>query len=233
MIALATSGEDFVRAGNIGLFLLNEGSGQTINDTGGSGNHGFLGTDVTVEASDADWVTEGLDFDGTEQARAPDSLNGLTAFTAQVVYAKTATLGANGGLIGHIAGGSYIRFLPGQDRVTFNLDCVTTDKALSEPALTRTDDGSWRMVSVRYNTGDLQDVFLNNGASPTIEATSAFATGAVNTGLRSIGSYAGGSFFIGKIAARLDYNRVLTVAEMQQNYRVLKALLGARGIALP
>jgi len=233
MIALATSGEDFVRAGNIGLYLLKKDGVQTVTDSGPAGNHGFLGNDVTVEASDADWVTEGLDFDGTEKATlTPNAINGLTAFTIQAVYAKTATLGLNSALIGNDGGGSYLRFLANH-RLTFNLDAVTTDRSLSEPNNTRPDDGSWRMASIRYNTATLQDIFLNNGASPTVEATSAFATGAVSNGLKMIGSYAGGSFFSGKIAARLDYNRVLSVAEMQQNYRVLKALLGTRGIALP
>lgn len=230
MIVLATSGEDFVRAGNIGLYLLEEGAGQTVTDSGPAGNHGNLGTDNTVEASDADWVAEGLDFDGSEHATIPDSISGLTQFTLQFVYSKS--VGVAGSIAGHTGGGSYVRYII-NDRVYFNLDCDTTDKFIGEPALTQTDDGSWRMSSLRYRTTDLQDVFLNDGASPTVEATSAFAEGAVATGYSRIGSYAGGSFFSGKIALVLYYNRVLSVAEMQQNYRVAKVRLAGRGIALP
>jgi hypothetical protein len=77
------------------LYLFDEGSGDTLNDTSGNGNHGQLGGSAGADANDPDWVSEGLNFpnsgDRVEAAFLLDPTSDFTAFIAFRVSANATT----------------------------------------------------------------------------------------------------------------------------------------------
>ncbi len=62
----------------VGWWPMNEGSGQTVRDWSGRGNHGFLGSTTAVDTNDPTWIKgvflgSALRFDGNDFVNIPDA----------------------------------------------------------------------------------------------------------------------------------------------------------------
>jgi hypothetical protein len=84
---------------------------------------------------------------------------------------------------------------------------------------------TWTMFSVVYGSDKIGKTYGNNG---TLLGQDGSAFDLVTAGSRpfEMGRSAGTSYFGGKVAMYLVYQKALTVAEIQQNYNALKGRFG-------
>lgn len=224
---------------------LNEGSSplpyeqttnnQSLNDVSGRGNHGELGSSPGADTNDPLWQTGRLRFDGVDDfVDTPDSVtSGALALTLQVVFKKTpgSASAANRALLGNDSAGSFLRFQT-DTTINFSVTGSVSPSSVEGPGGAIPDDGEWKMMTFRWNSGVMQDQILNGETLIASNDTDP-ASGAHDSTVKAIGMYNGSDFFDGEMAAILCYRRFLTGAEVLRNYRVVKALGASRGILLP
>ena len=229
MIALATSA-DIARAG-LSAYYLMEGSGQELTDSSAAENHGDLGANSSPASDDPTRTATGLQFDAVaDLCNIPTVVySGAAALTVQLVIKKTTA--QLGGVAAYFAGGSYFRFNV-NNRIDLNLDVTGTDAFLASDPASVTDDQTWKMLSFRWKSGVIQQIILNAGTIIGTDVATP-ATGTLTKGFNRLGSYAGGAFYGGDMAAAIYYQRSIELGELAHNYNVVKGVLAPRGIALP
>lgn len=78
-LVILASGTAGARVGIGGVWLIDEGGGQTVKDSSGNANPGVLGSTTGVDANDPQWVagatrrTKALRFDGNDYVKVRDS----------------------------------------------------------------------------------------------------------------------------------------------------------------
>lgn len=149
-----------------GWWPLNEGSGQTVRDWSGKGNHGFLGTTPQVDSSDPTWVDgvfwgSALRFFGGSNVTIPadDSLQPqrLTV-AAWVRYDENNFGGSTPGTFKTVItmgddncqGGSYGLLTSTNQGMQFYIT-VDNNPVLSPAALPKTWDGKWHHVAGTFD----------------------------------------------------------------------------------
>ncbi len=208
---------------------------QTLLDISGQAKHGQLGSTTGADTNDPLWAQRRLSFGGVDDyVLTPSEVtSGASALTLQIVYKKTvgSATSVQRVLFGHNAGGSYIRFFSNTS-IGFWLVASGSSQFIQGPAGGITDDGSWKMMTFRWKSGAVQDQFLNKNNRLVFDESSPSA-GTHTSTYRAIGMYDNTRHFDGEIASALFYRRLLTRAEVAQNYIWLKASLASRGITLP
>ena len=157
-----------------------EGSGQTIIDTSGSGNNGFLGSTSATESADPTWsagiIGSALDFDAVDDyVEIPDnpSLRGMSELSITAWVKRS------------VSGGTWryiVRTFPNSNQYTFFFD--TTDSLrffprnsvggkicdVSSGATKVTADSNWHFVAGTYD-GINCKAYIDGSLIATITST--------------------------------------------------------------
>ena len=207
---------------------------QTLPDVSGQAKHGQLGSTTGADTNDPLWTNRRLTCSGVDDYLLTPSevTSGAAALTLQIVFKKTigSATSVQRVLFGHNGGGSYIRFFT-DTSVGFWLVASVSSQFIQGPAGGVTDDGLWKMMTFRWKSGTVQDQFLNKNNRLVFNETNP-SDGTHTSTYRTIGMYDNSRYFDGEIASALLYRRLLTRAEVAQNYVWLKSTLSRRGIAL-
>ena len=100
----------------------------------------------------------------------------------------------------------------GHGNVSFSTVVTTTTIALN----------TWYCGAVTFNTTTGWRLYLNG----SLENTNASTTSFIGNGDILLGSYGGGNLLTGRISNASVYNRVLTDAEIRQNFNALRGRFG-------
>ena len=208
--AMVNRGSNFAR-GLVGLWLMNEGGGNTIFDLSGNGNVGSLVADTHFVPGKFGSV---LDFDGTGDYVEVAQKHGFSGTIGSLVFWAKINLN-----IGHFC--NYRKGLSNQLRIQGNTEFLVV-----------TFDGDTAIKSISFNnvTDDLYHNFVftwNNGNLKTYQDgidTGEIAAGA-GTGIWDfsladafeIGRSA--NYFTGQIDHVMIYNRALSSIEILYLYR--------------
>jgi hypothetical protein len=195
------------------------GSGTTWTDLSGNGNTGTLVNGVGYNSGNGG----SLSFDGVDDTVNVTTLDLRQDFTYEcwVLHNAVSTFSFLGQGTTTTRNGLHIWFRDGSN-LRFGMFSNDTD-ALS---LT-TSTGVWYQYCFTYNHSTFLKQIYRNGVqltgTPQQTQTSYLGTGTVRIGATysSGGNYANGRFSSTRI-----YNRVLTAAEIQQNYNALKGRFG-------
>ena len=192
-------------------------------DVSGYNNHAEMVNAPTFSAESGAGGTRSFDFDGTGDYMQLDK-SGTGDYTGALTVSAwfKADSSATGRLVAKDqASGGNPRWLFYKSGATLHF--YFNDNANTVPDLTTTlTYGDWYHVAVTITSGS-QKLYLNGAEEGSdTETTSNFTT---DTNLW-IGRYASASYWDGKIAIAHLYNRALTAAEIQQNYRTHKGRFG-------
>lgn len=218
--------------GLVGYWDFNEGTGQIIRDSSGSGNDGTLGVSSPIASDDPAWTTSkpglggALDFDGIDdEVDVPDSNSlDLTSSGTLAAWVKIDALPTitndDYEIIGKETGFaasqvSYVLFLDqsNSNRVTCGISNLSTPNGIAgdtPPA------GSWQHVVC---TWDGSKITLYQNAIQTVTATQTVNAG-VSSFIVRIGGATGTTLahFDGVIDEAQIYNRALTAFEVFSLY---------------
>lgn len=226
------------RNGLVGWWKFNDGSGQTLKDYSGKGNHGTLGADSGASTDDPTWTSQGLSFDGGDYVKGSTDIIPVTYLVAVKITANGSaadgllcyckeTLQYYGNFIADtravsmktmlqvgIGGGDYYRMSANASNIA--LDQVALFSATINPTTGLGDmyKNGTKIASTVYTTGS----WISTGSNGK------FSLGAISTGTSG--------FLTGSIYYALAYNRALTAFEHKQVYKIIKRELSARGVTL-
>ena len=182
------------------------GNGTTWYDLEGS-NSGTLTNGPTFDRDNGGSIV----FDGTDDKVLFSEINLQTTFTACIfVKFDPATIPYDTVIIGH-SGGQYILFVYNSSQV------VTKDGPYAITSSASLSSDTWYSLTITRNGTSVnwfQDgVNIGNGT-----------IGSSDMGFTALGSYSDNSSYVlnGNIASMQLYNRVLTAAEVLQNYNATK-----------
>jgi hypothetical protein len=210
--------------GPVADWRFDEGSGQTVADSSGYGNHGVRGDTAATESSDPMWVcsagASALDLDGVDDhvlATDYDVLNTITI----AAWIKWDVNGASDGIISkrtdnEVAGNWALRF--DNTSPAYLEWMVWSGLDSSQSVLTTTDftaigPGVWTHVVVTFNDTTNVASFYVNGApdnSGSITNNLANTTDPIVIGW----SGQGAQYFDGRVDDVRIYDRILTPAEI-------------------
>ena len=141
---------------------------QVASDFSGKANHGTLGPSVAEQTNDPIWRADRIHLDGDDDyVITPFEVTAdADAFTLQIIFRKTpgAVAGGHRTLFGHDAGGSYIQFFT-DTTIGFWLGATTQSAFVLGPSGAITDDGSWKMMTFRWQAVVVQEQILNEDTS--------------------------------------------------------------------
>ncbi len=228
-----------------GYWKCDENSGQTVNDSSGSGNTGTLGQTSGAEASDPVWTSGGryqaaLAYDGSDDYvnignGSSLNLTGNFSMEAWVKRDSLATrdciLAAGIGLNNDSNSHQWLLYVDNSDlnnRICFEMGTSTPRSYLffslygdSNGANASINDSSWHHVAVTFNK-TASNAYQGRIYLDGIKRAEGTGTGSllpITTGItdRRIGSRsAGGDYFHGTIDDVRIYSRVLSPEEIQQ-----------------
>jgi hypothetical protein len=191
------------------------GSGTTWTDLSGQGNTGTLTNGPTYSSANGG----GLVFDGSDdyvELNTTNIVTGTNPFTFDCFYTITST--NNGGVLFGNFGPGYITnylWISGEYGIYINSDVYFPGYPLQP--------GTYHMAATRESNGSV--VLYKNG----VEVNSGSLTASIPDGPNfRIGSDTnsaggpGGEELNGKIYSMKLYNRVLTAAEVKQNFNALR-----------
>jgi hypothetical protein len=188
------------------------GSGTTWYDVSGNNNHGTLTNGPTFNSSNGGSFT----FDAINDYVDVKSFANILSSTS---YTKIAWFYINAYYYNIISGGdsgAHAFWLAGTNKLnaghngSWSTVVSTTSLALN----------TWYCGAVTFDTTNGWKLYVNGNQ----EATSASTTTFTGTGGIYIGSYnAASNLFNGRIATALVYNKVLSAAEILQNYNAQKS----------
>ena len=233
LLLLFGGGPSIVRNGLVAEYRFDGGSGQVLTDYSGNGYDLQLGSTSGADTNDPSWETEGQSFatdDYDKRVSVPAALK-PDAWTIMTLFSKTGTTNTpiawddnnnNPGFYLTWAAAQTPRFQMGAS----NWRIATPASALNT--------GTWWVVTgtcpgVGQNDIDNVTAYQNKTAL-SLGAVTKTAGQAAKLEFR-IG--ASNSYLTGTIGFTLLYNRVLTEAEIFQNYAYIKAVVAGRGISLP
>ena len=216
-------------SGASAIYLFNEGSGTTLTDYSGNGNHGTFAADAAAPT----WTQYGISLDGGDYADCGTGLRGLAAgFTAQVVVNVTADgfqhILSNSNGTGAQGTGWFIRKSDGANGYQVRVyngagNHVTVYLAGHK-------NGTWGLVSQVFDGTAITPYAGTTAGTPVACAGMTENT----THPCQIGKDSGsGSFkLIGGVAAALVYPFGLSSGQIARNFAALEAVLAPRGVTL-
>lgn len=195
------------------IYLFNEGSGTTLHDYSGNGNHGTLGAGAAAPT----WTQYGLSFDGGDLVQlARQTYAG--AFSIQWVASRTGT-----------ADYEYVFGDTGDTTCKFGYGSVSTRLYVrvggTDIAVPTTHPAGYHSVTITRDGAGAVALGVDGAVAANFTAGGSIT-------LNRIGVDAGGKYFIGTLCAGLIYPFALTPAQVAQNHAALKGLLAPRGVAL-
>lgn len=215
-----------VLSGLMAEFRYDDGSGQVLADYSGLANHGQRGAQAGADVSDFAWVTEGADFDGSDDFASIPLAAYTGEFTITIVFfastqATSPLIGASdnssSGLLTNTSAKYFLRIVAGG----------SSSNTIASPSA-----GTWEAVTIRRNAADKIDLFRNDGAANRLFGD--VAQSGTTSLFNRLGRRAEGVSFDSIQAAALFYTAALADAEITtQNYPYLQALVSGRGITLP
>ena len=204
-----------------------DGSGQSLTDWSGQGNHAQLGSTAGVDANDPSWGGSALVFEGDDGCSVPSL--GTGSFTAFAVFKRNTVMTETYPRI-FVRNNIYTYLNLGQSwRLNVRIDGETiAGFSSSETVLPNT----WYLGVVRLNvvTGAV-DSTLSRGvfSKTTIENIDTTYTGYSN----SLGAHLFDSHWLeGSIAAYVMFNRVLTDAEVSKTQTRIMSLMALQGVTI-
>jgi hypothetical protein len=237
-LSITTSSEQgLVRSGLLAEYRFNEGAGQVLHDYSGNNNHGMLGSSVGSDTNDPTWATTGTTFTTDDYIVLPAILAGKSAATILIAYYAASGNTAAAGLLA-----------PGSSDNTNSNFAISLRKGAGDYLNLRASDGTNRagvdsngvsVIEAGYYLGIAKyaaGVSLSVGRYPNLMSTTTSSVPPLlntnTTKLMYIGTYAG-VYLTGEVYYVMIYGRVLTNAEITQNYNYLKGyLLRERGISI-
>ena len=203
------------------------GTGTTWTDLMGSGKNGSL---VNMNASNYSTANNGiLTFDGTNETvnfGTGNTFFPMPAFTMDLWFrcdGTTPTTGTLPGLFGWTYGMQLMIFT---NYIRMGLDNGTSFTYLSSPTTYSFYNGSWNNVTVQADSTIIR-LYINGQSAGTVTTTWSGAT-RWPTNTTNIGRDNNDSpyYFRGAISNFKIYNRVLSAAEVQQNYNATRGRFG-------
>ena len=192
------------------------GSGTSWFDLSGQNNTSALTNGPTYSLDNNGAIV----FDGSNDFVVVNSLTSImptAAYTKIAWFYLTSYLTANNIISGYngqhafwMSGSNTLR--AGHGNVSFSTVGTTTTIALN----------TWYCGAVTFNTTTGWRLYLNG----SLENTNANATSFTGNGDILLGSYGGGNLLTGRISNASVYNRVLTDAEIRQNFNALRGRFG-------
>lgn len=197
------------------------GSGFSLTDLSGNGNHGTLTATTSV-------VSQSLDFTGSSQITTSIQYTNPQSFSVNVWFKTSST-----------AGRKLIGFSYPQSGASSEYDrhfYVNTSGALiwgiwtGNPTVANCGnvaDNQWRYASVSCATG-VSTLFLNGQQVGTLAATPANYAGYWRIAGQTLQSWPGATDgnFVGQVGKIEIYNRNLSSNEIQQNFDATKSRFG-------
>jgi hypothetical protein len=190
------------------------GVGTTIYDISGNGNNGTLYNEVGYSTNSGGVLT----FDGSDDYVLSSTPN-LTSTNYTVMGAARYSAGGGGGRMITSAANNW---LMGQwNNSTENYYAGGWVSNVQAGA----NDTNWRIYSALGNvSGNSYSLYVNNSLSAGPNSNGSAGPNGISIG-RWIGG-GGGEQSIGEFSFLLVYNRILTTAEMTQNYNAYKSRFG-------
>lgn len=203
------------RATNEGLWLLQETSGSTAEDTSGNDRDGTIFGALTNQTGPNDWLPKAFSFDGVDDyvdcGSAPSPTPGTDSFSLGV-WVKPASADEAGYLLGTAEfdganRGNSLYWDGANNRLVLSLGSATSGQPTSDAVFT--EDDKWVFVGVSVT--DDQATFYKDGV--------ASGAGTVNSGDSSTqkflignrnGGTSAGTFFSGLMASPLVFSEALS-----------------------
>jgi hypothetical protein len=185
-----------------GWWPMYEGSGQTVRDLSGKGNHGTLGSTPRVDANDPTWIKgwlfgSALRFDGNDYVRVPDSpALKSQKLTVSAWVRGTGSPGTFRYILGKGANGclssSYALFTSDNGGLRFYVTDTAGVSQLSGAVAPDTIwNGKWHHVAGTYD-GTTTKLFVDGKLTPgSTAAASPVDHATTTTGDAGIGGYLG------------------------------------------
>jgi hypothetical protein len=209
-------------------------------DVSGHNNHAEITNAPTFSAESGAGGTRSFDFDGSSDYMTISSpsfaadgfTNGLTC-EAWVRFDTASLSGSDTGFITRYQAGQQSQFLfgyreaGGQNGLSFYMvaDDNSVPGAPFDTDWTPATDRWYYVVGV-YTPSTKMEIFVDGVSTFTMSSSVPSQLNDDSTLDVTIGNYVGGTNFNGKIAIARMYNRALTAAEIQQNYRTHKGRFG-------
>ena len=198
-------------AGNLDSY---PGTGTTIYDLSGNGNNGTLYNGVGYNQTNGGVLT----FDGVD-----DIVYLSSAYSLDLRSTNNTVMGAarySGGVRGRMINSTVNNWLMGHwNNSTENYYAEGWVSAVQAGV----SDTNWRIYSALGDvSGDIYSLYVNNSLSAGPSNGGTAGPWGISVGAQGFGS----EFSTGQFSFVLVYNRVLTVAEMTQNYNFFKGRLG-------
>lgn len=192
------------------------GSGTAWNDLSGNNRTGVLTNGPTFSSSKGGAIV----FDGTNDCVVVDSnasILSTTAYTKTVWFYTTAYV--NNNIISGGNSGQHAFWLAGSNKLNSghngNWSTIVSTTTISL--------NTWYYGAVTFNTTSGWVLYVNG----VQEATNGSATTFNGNGEILIGAFSTGNFvFQGNIASVVVYNRVLSAAEIRQNFNATRGRFG-------
>jgi hypothetical protein len=190
------------------------GVGTTIYDISGNGNHGTLYNGVGYSTNSGGVLT----FDGSDDYVLSSTPN-LTSTNYTVMGAARYSGGVRGRMITNAATNNWLMGQWNNSTENYYADGWVSNVQAGA------NDTNWRIYSALGNvSGDSYSLYVNNSLSAGPNSNGSAGPNGISIG-RWIGG-GGGEQSIGEFSFLLAYNRILTTAEMTQNYNAYKSRFG-------
>lgn len=194
------------------------GTGTSWYDTSGNGNNGTLTNGPAFSGENGGMIT----FDGTNDHIVIPSFSVSSSFTIEI-WCYTTSLSTIYIMAGKYGGGAY-DFWVGVYGSKFTLSISMPNKIEPQTAVVSTN--TWYHVCAVYNASAITaSIYLNGVLGQTLSGSSAFQNPPGNYAVGAFGQN-GSYYWPGKIPLHRYYNRVLTAAEIAQNYNATKGRFG-------
>jgi len=197
------------------------GSGTTLRDLSGNNTNGTLTNSPTFSSDNGGTFV----FDGTNDYIALSNTTGVN-FTLACWISTTATsltgtqAWQGNGIIWSDVAGTFNDFVLAILNNQISFFTGNPDSSLNGSIILNT--GAWFYITaVKNGSGSSKQVYINGISEGSTSATSAALT--ANPNIAIGGNTLDSRYFNGKIANTQIYNRVLTLAEIQQNYNAQKS----------
>ena len=194
------------------------GTGTSWYDTSGNNYSGTITNGPAFSGQNGGMIT----FDGANDHIVIPGFSIAGSFTIEVWCKTTSLSGVI--VVGKYGGGSY-DFWVGvfSSRFYFSIS-ISGSKA--EPITATISTNTWYHVTAVYNASALTaSIYLNGTLSQTLSGTFAFQNPPGNYAVGAFGQD-GSYYWPGNIPIHRYYNRVLTAAEIAQNYNATKGRFG-------
>ena len=193
------------------------GSGSTLNDITSNGFNATLVNNPTYSGLNGGYFT--FVPASVQYATITGAPLTTTSYTKQIWFRFNAT--ADNNLISSDIGGHYI-FTSGTNRIYAGHTNWTGFPTTYQSTATFSNN-VWYNLAVTFDTTNGMAIYINGSLDSTYTAQKTAPTG----GQCNLACYAaGGNLLAGRIAQALIYSRVLSLAEIQQNYNNTKSRFG-------